>query len=209
MNLDIAMMKTHWMTAKAVICAAALGFGLVISSHAASESRSYEVDEAYRVYSVLLPTEESYGFATGRIVIQQETVTQFIGKISACIDPAVLKDFKEAAVDFERENDQSMVLEDKFEIEKPHTFIRTTEIKTLFQEPGSNIGGLKRFYSKYPGSGGFIILSAVGFNKDKTQAIAYTGSGCGNLCGMWRYHLLKKIDGKWKEVPGVRCTTMS
>ena len=32
-------------------------------------------------------------------------------------------------------------------------------------------GNWEAFYKRYPESGGFIILSAVGFNKDQTRAI--------------------------------------
>ena len=49
-----------------------------LSAAAGQESaaaKPYDVDEAYRVYSVLLPHEESYGFAKGTVVIQQETVS--------------------------------------------------------------------------------------------------------------------------------------
>ncbi|HEY6765907.1 MAG TPA: hypothetical protein VI386_14175 [Candidatus Sulfotelmatobacter sp.] len=60
-----------------------------------------------------------------------------------------------------------------------------------------------------PNSGGYIILSAVGFNKEKTEAFVYSGSSCGSLCGHWGFHLLEKIDGNWKKVPGVSCVTVS
>jgi len=43
--------------------------------------------------------------------------------------------------------------------------------------------GWDGFYKRFQDSGGFIIVSAVGFNADKTQAIVYSGSSCGMLCG--------------------------
>jgi hypothetical protein len=30
-------------------------------------------------------------------------------------------------------------------------------------------------------------------------------SSCGGLCGSWRFHLLEKVHGNWKEVPGDIC----
>lgn len=62
---------------------------------------------------------------------------------------------------------------------------------------------------RYPGSGGILPMSSVGFNKEKTCAIVYFGSSCGSLCGAWSFHLLEKVNGKWREIPGVTCHTGS
>jgi len=95
-----------------------------------------------------------------------------------------------------------------------HVFLRETRpapdvtdrdaIQDLFKD-----NGWKSFYKSYPQSGGYVIMSAVGFNREKTRAIVYTGSSCGALCGSWRFHLLEKINGNWKEVPGVNCSMVS
>jgi hypothetical protein len=69
--------------------------------------------------------------------------------------------------------------------------------------------GWDGFYKRYLDSGGFIIVSPVGFNPDKTQAIVYSGSSCGSLCGRWSFHLLEKVAGKWREAPGVTCFSVS
>ena len=53
------------------------------------------------------------------------------------------------------------------------------------------------------------MMSAVGFNEDKTLAVVYSGSTCGGECGRWSLHLFEKIDGKWKSLPGVTCVTVS
>jgi hypothetical protein len=53
------------------------------------------------------------------------------------------------------------------------------------------------FYKQYPDSGGFVDLSAVGFNADKTVAIVSKGRWCGSLCGEGAYQVLQKIDGNW------------
>jgi hypothetical protein len=95
-------------------------------------------------------------------------------------------------------------LQRRFQIEKPHEIVSSDDIGVDFKD-----GGWEGFHQRYPDSGGYIIMSAVGFNKEKTQAIVYTGSACGGLCGLWRFHLLEKIDGKWKKVPGVTCAMYS
>src|ERR1700722_13759456 len=39
-------------------------------------AEAYDVKEAYEVYSVLLPREESYGFSKGTLVIQQDMLQE-------------------------------------------------------------------------------------------------------------------------------------
>ena len=92
----------------------------------------------------------------------------------------------------------------QFHIEKPYEIVGLDIIEAVFKN-----GGWDGFYKSYPESGGYIVMSAVGFNKEKTRAVVYTGSSCGGLCGRWRFHLLEKSQGSWKEVPGVSCVTVS
>jgi hypothetical protein len=53
------------------------------------------------------------------------------------------------------------------------------------------------FYQRYPNSGGWIELSAVGFNATKTVAVVYMGHHCGSLCGGGGFHVLEKKNGQW------------
>lgn len=163
----------------------------------------YDVDEAYKVYSVLLPHEESYEFAKNTIVIREETVSgEELGR--DCLSPDAAVKFKEAIEDYRLQNKNKWLLQRHFESNKPYEIVNSGTIKTVFDE-----GGWQKYYDRHPGSGGFIIMSVVGFNKDKTLAVLYSGSSCGSLCGSWSFHLLKKVDGKWTIVPGVQCFTVS
>lgn len=58
----------------------------------------------------------------------------------------------------------------------------------------------KTFYDRYPDSGGWIELSAVGFNTEKTVAVVYIGHNCGVLCGGGHFHVLQKREGKWQPL---------
>jgi hypothetical protein len=97
------------------------------------------------------------------------------------------------------------LLQRNFRIEQPYELV---SLDTFFKEHGKE-GGWKDFFEPYPDSGGLIEMSPVAFNKTKTLAVVYTAHGCGWLCGFWGFHLLEKVDGKWKEVPGVTCTIKS
>jgi hypothetical protein len=58
--------------------------------------------------------------------------------------------------------------------------------------------GWDAFFGKYPDSRGYIELSAVGFNADKTLAVVYMGHHCHYLCGGGTQHMLEKVDGQWQ-----------
>jgi hypothetical protein len=43
-----------------------------------SAAQPYVESDAYQIYSLLLPQEESYGFAEGTLIIQEETVASWV-----------------------------------------------------------------------------------------------------------------------------------
>jgi len=61
--------------------------------------------------------------------------------------------------------------------------------------------GSQEFQNEFPHNLGFIVLSAVGFNPSRTQAVFYIDHFCG-LCGGGRYVLMEKIDGAWRVRDG-------
>jgi hypothetical protein len=167
-----------------------------------STSEQYDNEDAYEIYSLLLPDEQSYGLAKSTVVIQEETVAS-VKLNDDCLTPQAVREFKDAIEDYKRHN-EPMVLQRKFKIDKPYELVSTKAIETLIKNYDWN-----SFYKQYPNSGGIIRMSAVGFNRQKTLAIVDTGSTCNNQCGRGSLHLLKKIDGKWKPATGVQCVVVS
>ena len=53
------------------------------------------------------------------------------------------------------------------------------------------------FQKRFPNNLGYVVLSAVGFNRDQTQAVFYIDHFCG-LCGGGRYALMEKVNGSWQ-----------
>jgi len=162
-----------------------------------STAQPYDEPDAYHIYSLLLPEEESYGFAKGTLIIQEETESN-AAVVGACLNPEAAKQFKDAISDYERFRTKPWLLQWKFKIEKPYEIVNS---KTIARLEASD--------QPRPKSGGHIFISPVGFNRGKTLAIVYTGSICGGLCGSSKFHLLKKVNGQWKEVSGVTCVTVS
>ena len=179
-------------------------FGVVTAiSQEPSAAQPYESPDAYKIYSLLLPHEESYGFANGGLIIQQETEAEYPPVEGACLSSDVAKRFKDAISDYRRVRETTWLLQRRFEIEKPYEIVTRDRIALVLKsERDLNI-------ERYPSSGGYIFMSAVGFNKNKTLAIVFAGSRCGGLCGSARFHFLQKVGEKWKEVPVGTCVTAS
>jgi hypothetical protein len=176
------------------------------SSQNSAPPEPYDIDEAYQIYSLLIPHEEAYEFGKATAIIQEDTVTHpFEPK---CIEAKAADRFKEAIADYNAVQKRTWLLQRRFQIERPYELVRSDTIQESFNERGPD--GWQDFKRRYPDSGGFIILSPVGFNKSKTLAVVYTGSGCGGLCGRWSFHLFEKDKtGRWKGVAGATCITMS
>ena len=193
-------MKTVTVMTVLAICMATCASGQITQPGTA---KTYDVEEAYRIYSLLLPQEESYGFAKRTLVVREETVSKTMPD-RPCVTPDAATQFKDAIANYDRLNKTQWLLQRQFQVDKPYEIVNSDTIGVLFKD-----GAWEGFYKRYPDSGGYIVMSAVGFNKEKTRAMVYTGSSCGGLCGRWRFHLLEKFHGKWKEVPGVTCITNS
>jgi len=154
-------------------------------------SRPYDAPEAYRIYSLLIAREEASGTKVP-LVIREETDTSASAVGGACLSPEAAKRFKDSISDLERLRTKLWRLQRHFQIERPYEIVSGKDLA-----------------SRAPLSGGYSFMSPVGFNKNKTLAIVYYGSICGGLCGQEKFHLLEKINGQWKEVPGVTGVTVS
>lgn len=56
------------------------------------------------------------------------------------------------------------------------------------------------FNKKFPGANGYVIVSNVGFNEDRTQALVDISNKCGDKCGAEQFVLLTKINGSWSVI---------
>ena len=69
----------------------------------------------------------------------------------------------------------------------------------LFQKPEDS---WEAFYQLYPHSGGYLMLSPVGFTPEKDVAVVEVGHRCGLLCGGGAFFVLQKSEGVWTSMPG-------
>lgn len=69
-------------------------------------------------------------------------------------------------------------------------FVNASELRTK----GSD------FEARFPNNLGFFVVSRVGLNLNKTEALLYVERFCGGLCGGGEYVLMRKVDGVWHVV---------
>lgn len=154
---------------------------------------TYDDAEAYKVYSTI-PSQERplHAADTRTLVIRIETEPY-----KMCVNPDKESEriVGSAIADYEKKNSKKWLLQRQFEIGKPYEMVSGDELDLIFRVQGSK--GWPKFYERHPDSGGWIELSAVGFNALKTIAIVYAGHSCGGLCGGGTFHILQKVNGKW------------
>ena len=56
------------------------------------------------------------------------------------------------------------------------------------------------FEARFPNNFGFFVVSNVGLNLKKTEALLYVDHFCGGLCGSGDYFLIRKVNGAWHIV---------
>jgi hypothetical protein len=55
----------------------------------------------------------------------------------------------------------------------------------------------RKFMARHANTPGIIIVSRIGFNHDRDQAVVYSGMSCGPLCGQGEFTWLTKHNGVW------------
>jgi hypothetical protein len=172
------------------------------------EPRTLDDPEAYAVYASLLPNEWALSRARAkRLVFQKETSA---GRGCFPTGAPLQDDWKPVADNFRSENASQRALREGFALGVPYVVVPSAEIRALFADLRDD--GWGRFYQRYPDSGGYIAVSAVGFDAEKRRAMVHFGSVYGMLGANWKFFFLNKTDAGWREtrIPGVsNCLIMS
>lgn len=134
---------------------------------------------------------------TGELTISQ------CDKLESVADADVTK----AIANWKSINDETWLLADKFDLPMGHkvisagelkeSFERTPECKTSLSTPFGARCAWETFTERFPNAGGWIELSAVGFNPERNVAVVYISHRCGRLCGRGFAQVLRKRDGAW------------
>lgn len=174
----------------------------------ASHPQTYGDSDAYGVYSAAIPMDNWYCENSKTLLIVQEIppAEWSIGSPKGALqgDAEFRKAFAGVFRSFNEANQQKMLLEHRFTFQKPYRLVSKDELDAAFRNVPQNAisDGWEGFRDSFPDSSGYLILSGVGFNADKTIAVVYIEHRCGNMCSQAQYYILKKVDGQWvKCVP--------
>ena len=99
--------------------------------------------------------------------------------------------------DFIVQNAKSSILGDFFQFPYKHILAEGADLKKIFTGPGK---GWERYYKKYPRSQGVLILSRIGFDSDKNQALIYVENRDGEMPPEGQFILMVLKDEKWSIV---------
>lgn len=151
----------------------------------------YENADAYDVYEAILSTYAASPISP--LVISADTEPSVM-----CLNPEGKwkRMLMSAIADYNEQNEKTYRLQPRFRMERQYELLTKQEIYARF---------------KRPGEGGWVELSAVGFNRQRTVAVLWVSEGCPGLCGGGTFHVLHKKEGKWKplEWKGTSCTVAS
>jgi hypothetical protein len=69
--------------------------------------------------------------------------------------------------------------------------------RAVFVNPSDFGAKVGDFEARFPNNFGYFVVSHVGLNLDKTEALLYVDHLCSGLCGGGSYFLMRKVNGAW------------
>jgi hypothetical protein len=163
------------------------------------KSELYEDKDVYDVYAAALylplPHQSSIRNSTLLVIREEvrtwETPRPKYSDRDITLSREAEKDWQPVLEDYLRANEKRRRLVRAFPLHTPYKLVSEAELK---------FGNWEEFHERFPGAGGYVWFSSVGFNPERTKAIVSVNHRCGGLCGGGGPRFLEKKDGKWVEV---------
>ena len=169
------------------------------------QAKVHEDKEVYEVYAAALPMDQWYWENSKVVLILSEIPPREwpIGSPRGALmgDAKFTEAFEPIFQSFEAANKTATTLHADFRLAKPARLASREELDAAFRSRStSGVGdGWEGFRLHFPDSAGYLILSGVGFNADRTIALVYVEHRCGGLCGAAHYYILQKRNGRWVQ----------
>jgi hypothetical protein len=154
--------------------------------------RSYVDEDAYNVYSSILPHSNP-------LVVRELTTAYDLCEVP--LDEQAKEVLRPALDNFTGLNSERWLLRQSPDF----ILLPEQEIQTIFGNDMSRLrsgNAWQTFYGRHPSYQGWIEVSAVGFNSDKTIAVVYVGYQCGEECAGGEFKALEKKNGTWQLLTG-------
>ncbi len=149
--------------------------------------------DAYAVYAAVLPDEWPVRIAKATEVVFAPTTSVYPFRDCTLSGKPLETTWRSTLEDFNRQNAKPKRLVQGFPMSPSYVLASDDDVAVARSS-------WERFYQRYPHSGGYVTVSAPGFDEGKTRAMVYIGHLCGLLCGGGTYHFLEKRDGRWLQV---------
>ncbi len=162
-------------------------------------------EEAYAVYSALIQSLYTNGakllvidnYVSGCVPVGNNAEGEKAWQQSLNGLPSKMPKLSQKTVtDFKGNARLCRSVDAKFTIPTKYILISKQERTQVFSQADTK-KAWANFYQKYVGASGYINLSNIGFNEDRTQALVNTYRKCGEKCGAEKMVLLTKMNGKW------------
>ena len=179
-----------------IALSAILLFCCVSACHREQPLDTYEDEEAYKVYASILPS-------TTPLILRVGTATHDLCLVP--LDNQAESVLRPAIQNYLELNSRRWLLQSKLNLAQRYTMLPEKELTATFINGTSGVSSRdawKEFQQRHPAYQGWIEVSAVGFNSDKTIAIVYLGYHCGEQCEGGEFKALEKKDGKWRLFTG-------
>lgn len=161
-----------------------------------NSQQTYQDPEGYEVLSLLLnrlsDVWKNNSIRIDPRAARGKTVAEIKAQCSGVPD-----EFRSAWNDFDRSLEPRLVWQKNFALTKPYELAGAGPAP-FPGEPEPKEQAHKRIRS------GTYYLAPVGFNEDRTRAVAFVEYLCGGLCGDSIFYFLRKSEKGWTEVPEVQ-----
>lgn len=182
--------------------------GSISPAHPRQSNPDAVSDEEYEIYSSLI--KQLYVQPNTRQVIIEERTFRYDFAVEND-EPWREKNKKKgvsidesAADDYEARNNSKWLLnKNSFKLPVKTNLITDDDLRSIFHGSWGDLEWIN-YYRRFPESRGFVMLSRIGFNTERTQALVYVGSRCGPGCGDIYFLLLEKANGVWTTKKEIR-----
>jgi hypothetical protein len=145
----------------------------------------HDLYQAAKNRPIILSDQTALGVPPGMLTnlpVQGPQTSTFINRISA-----------EARQNWEDLNKSSLHLPSPCKLAPDCTMVDLADVALEVKDPKA----WRKFLAKHPNTPGILLVSRIGFNRERDQAVVYSGVSCGQLCGQGEYTWLLKHDGVW------------
>jgi hypothetical protein len=166
--------------------------------------------DVYAIYSMLMPgavfanlgTDQNQRWAIADTTVNADDISPPLAPEAALKAPDDHpRRFHDAVVDYEQRKNERQPVIHAFHLDRPYTMLTSADVQE-FQSARTNPSPDSASLEKYSGYPGINYFSDVYFNPQRTAALVYQLSWCGNFCSQGEWIYLEKQNGQWLQRSG-------